>query len=177
MPYDTAPKPKRHRRENSLDDALDLSLFRECLRRWLSWLAQSGDFDRRQTAGAAPEHLGTVYDAAMRRHGRRNDRHADPVLNQLLTEEYLRMDWGASIHAVILDMPKDWRICLLGTALEYSQASIGRELGLRQQLVSVMLAGAKEELLRRVRVLARTRRELRELGWGEDKLSVTPTVR
>jgi hypothetical protein len=103
----------------------------------------------------------------MRRHGRRSDEHADPVLGRLLTEEYLRLDWGASIHAIVLDMPRDWRLCLLGTALDYSQAGIGQALGLRQQLVSVMQARAREQLLLRLRVLARTRREMRELGLGE----------
>lgn len=145
----------------------DEALFHEALRRWLDWLVQCGAFERRQAAGAEPGHLGTVYDAAMRRLGRRNDEHPDPVVGRLLAEERLRLDWPASIHAIILDLPHDWRVCLLGTALEYSQASIGQAIGLRQQLVSVMLARARERLLQRLRLLARTRRELREMGVEE----------
>jgi hypothetical protein len=136
------------------------------MRHWLDWLVHSGAFEGRPGDGAAVDALGTVYDGAMRRLARRDDQHSDPVLGRLLAEERMRLDWGESIDRITRDMPHDWRICLLGTALEFSQAGIGQALGLRQQLVGVMLGRAREELLLRLRVLARTRRELREMGVG-----------
>lgn len=146
------------RRRETLDDAL----FREALRQWIDWLAAYYG-PTKQRAGAGPD-AGSVYDAAARTL-RRSDEHADPTCGRLLSEEFLRLDWPASIHAIILDMPREWRLCLLGTALEYSQASIGREIGVRQQVVSLVLGQARGLLLQRLRLLARTRRELGGLGW------------
>lgn len=166
MAYDTAPRRMRHRPAKSPGHALDQALFREALRRWLEWLMVHGVLERRHVSGAEAPALGTTYESMMRAIGSRGDRHADPVVAALLAQERQRWDWPASIHAIVLDMPRDWRLCLLGTALEYSQAGIGQALGLRQQLVGVMLARAREQLLMRLRVLVRTRRELRELGLG-----------
>jgi len=166
MAYDTAPRRTRQRNAESAEQALDKALLREALRRWLEWLMVHGDLQRRRESGAAVPELGTIYDMAMRQVGRRDDQHSDPVVAGLLAQERQRWDWPASIHAIVLDMPRDWRLCLLGAALEYSQAGIGQALGLRQQLVGVMLARAREQLLMRLRVLVRTRRELRELGTG-----------
>jgi hypothetical protein len=167
MPDDIAPRRRRQRQCRTPRDSLDRALFREALRRWLDWLAHSGAFERRSAADTEVDPLGSVYDGAMRRISRRNDQHSDPVVARLVSEERSQLDWPASIHAIVLDMPRDWRVCLLGTALEYSQASIGQALGLRQQLVCLMLARAREQLLRRLRVLARTRRELQALGWED----------
>jgi len=66
-----------------------------------------------------------------------------------------------------MDMPRDWRICLYGAAMEYTQHTIGQQLGLRQQLVSAMLANARRTLLIRLKVLARTQRVMREMGLRE----------
>jgi hypothetical protein len=140
------------------------ALFREALRRWVEWLVTlHGEAPRR---GGDEADAGTVYDAAMRRLTRAPGDHADPTLGRLLADERRQWDWPASIHAIVMDMPIDWRVCLLGTALEYSQAFIGRKLGLRQQLVSVMLGHARRTLLERLKVLARTGREMKGLGFG-----------
>jgi hypothetical protein len=136
-------------------------LFREALRQWLDWYhGFHCDGGRRDDGGIA----GTVYDAARRGLCRSEGEHADHVLGRLLAEERRHHDWPASIHAIVMDMPRDWRICLYGTAMEYSQARIGRELGLRQQLVSAMLASARRTLLLRLKLLARTQRVLRQMG-------------
>lgn len=166
MACDTALRRKRHRPARSPDHALDQALLREALHRWVEWLVVHGALDHRRLGGAEALELGTTYDSMMRAIGSRGDQHADPVVAALLAQERQRGDWPASIHAIVLEMPRDWRLCLLGSALEYSQAGIGQALGLRQQLVGVMLARAREQLLMRLRVLVRTQREVRELGWG-----------
>ena len=144
----------------------DHALFREALRQWLHWyMSFHGDNPRRDLEGDDSS-ASTVYDPSVRRLGRPSDQHADHVLGQLLAEERRHWDWPASIHAIVMDMPRDWRICLYGTAMEYSQHLIGQQLGLRQQLVSLMLANARRTLLLRLKVLARTQRVLREMGVG-----------
>lgn len=141
----------------------DLALFREALRQWIDWLMTfHGDKGARQLGSSAI--AGTTYDSAMHGLTRPSDEHADHVLNQLLADERRHWDWPASIHAIVMDMPRDWRICLYGTAMEYSQATIGQQLGLRQQLVSAMLANARRTLLIRLKVLARTQRLMRQMG-------------
>src|SRR5882757_9942249 len=101
---------------------------------------------------------GTTYDAAMRGIARPSDQHANHILDRLLADERRHWDWPASIHAIVMDMPHDWRVCLYGTAMEYSQGTIGQQIGLRQQLVSAMVANARRTLLFRLKVLARTQR-------------------
>ena len=143
----------------------DHALFREALRQWLDWyMTFHGDNARRDFAGADSSIAGTTYDAAMRGLTRPADQHADHVLGRLLADERRRWDWPASIHAIVMDMPRDWRVCLYGTAMEYSQHTIGQQLGLRQQLVSAMVANARRTLLIRLKVLARTQRVMREMG-------------
>jgi hypothetical protein len=147
-------------------DEVDKALCREALRQWLDWLMTVHAGQGRRSAPLIDE-AGTLYEALLGGFARRDDQHADPTLRKLLHDERLRQDWPASIHAIIMDMPQDWRVCLLGTALEYSQTYIAQKLGLRQQLVSVMLGHARRTLVERLRVLARTRRELREMGVRE----------
>jgi len=151
-------------RQRARED-VDKALFREALRQWLGWLMSVHAGDRRR----APliDEAGTLYEALSGSFGRPEGDHADPTLRKLLRDERLQQDWPASIHAIVMDMPRDWRICLLGTALEYSQSTIAQQLGLRQQLVSLMLGHARRTLLERLRVLARTGRELRGLGVRE----------
>jgi hypothetical protein len=147
---------------NKLDP--DQALFREALRQWLGWyLSFHGDDGRRYLSGSVAAIAGTVYDAAMRGLGRPEGQHADHVLGKLLADERRQHEWPASIHAIIMDMPRDCRICLYGTAMEYSQSTIGRQLGLRQQLVSAMLSNARRTLLIRLKVLARTQRMIRDM--------------
>ena len=142
----------------------DQALFREALRQWIDWFTTfHGDTALRDPTGADGAIAGTTYDAGSRL-GRPSDQHADHVLDKLLADERRQRDWPASIHAIVMDMPRDWRVCLYGTALEYSQSTIGQQIGLRQQLVSLMLANARRTLLLRLKVLARTQRVLRELG-------------
>ncbi len=152
-------------RQRARED-VDKALFREALRQWLDWLGTVCAGGERRSATAIDE-AGTLYEALLGSFGRRDDEHPDPTLRKLLADERRRHDWPASIHAIVMDMPHDWRICLLGTALEYSQTTIAQKLGLRQQLVSVMLGHARRTLLERLRVLARTGRELRGLGVRE----------
>ena len=145
----------------------DHALFREALRQWLHWYHSfHGDNPRHAFEGEGSSVAGSVYDHSVRRLGRPSDQHADHVLGQLLAEERRHQDWPASIHAIVMDMPRDWRICLYGTAMEYTQHTIGQQLGLRQQLVSAMLANARRTLLIRLKVLARTQRVMREIGVG-----------
>jgi hypothetical protein len=148
----------------------DQALFREALRQWLGWyLSVHGDDGRRDFSGSVAAIAGTVYDAAMRGLGRPEGEHADHVLGKLLAEERRHRDWPASIHAIIMDMPRDWRICLYGTAMEYSQNTIGQQLGLRQQLVSAMVGNARRTLLIRLRVLARTQKVMREMRMSGER--------
>lgn len=142
----------------------DQALFREALRQWIDWfMTFHGDNPQRNLSGADGAIAGTTYDAANRL-GRPSDQHADHVLGKLLADERRHWDWPASIHAIVMDMPRDWRVCLYGTAMEYSQGTIGQQIGLRQQLVSLMVANARRTLLLRLKVLARTQRVMREMG-------------
>ena len=152
------------RRGNKPD--ADHALFREALQQWLHWYHSFHGDNASRGLEYEGSSAGTVYDYSVRRVGRPSDQHADHVLGQLLAEERRHRDWPASIHAIIMDMPRDWRICLYGVAMEYTQHTIGQQLGLRQQLVSAMLANARRTLLIRLKVLARTQRVMRELGAG-----------
>jgi hypothetical protein len=144
---------------------VDKALFREALRQWLDWLGTVHAGGGRRSAPLIDE-AGTLYEAFAGAFGRYDGGHSDPTVNKLLGDERRCHDWPASIHAIVMDMPRHWRVCLLGAALEYSQTTIAQQLGLRQQLVSVMLGHARRTLLERLRVLARTGRELRGMGLG-----------
>lgn len=155
----THPKSRRYKPDP------DQALFREALRQWLAWfMTFHGDNPNRSLVSNDAAISGTTYDAAMRGIARPSDQHADHILDRLLADERRSWDWPASIHAIVMDMPHDWRVCLYGTAMEFTQYTIGQQIGLRQQLVSLMLANARRTLLLRLKVLARTQRVLREMG-------------
>lgn len=146
------------RRTRTLDDRL----FSVALQHWLDWLLA---FHAPRQQGHRVVDAGDtdlVWEAALRK-ARSNTEHTDPVLARFLRDERAEWDWPASIHAMICDLPGTWQVVLLGTALGYSQATIGEAVKVDQSNVCRMLSVIKTRFMPRLMLLGSTERMCHKL--------------
>lgn len=133
-------RDNRKRRTKTRDDVfLD-----DALQQWVDWLVAfvlPPKIRQRDAKGVTD-----VYDPGARTR-RSNTEHSNPVLSALLAQEQQGHGWAVSVHLCILDMAATHRIALFGTAMEYSQTTIGQHIGLKQQRVGDCVAAARRLLL------------------------------
>lgn len=146
------------RKTKNFDDRL----FAVALQHWLDWLLAFHAPRQQGHRAADGVESDLVWEAALRQ-ARSNTEHTDPVLARFLRDERAEWDWPASIHAMVCDLPGTWQVVLLGTALGYSQATIGEGVGVRQQNVSSMLALIKSRFMPRLLLLGATERMCHKL--------------
>lgn len=80
--------------------------------------------------------------------------YSNPTLGFVLAEEKAWWSAAASVDSIIMDLPKDERVVVLGTALGYSQTTIGEAIGLKQQEVSKLAIKARETVIPRLLLTA-----------------------
>lgn len=116
------------------------------LEEWINWLI----LERFPRSAPNPLHRVSDIDAyESRQLGRvqqRNDTHSDPTEASAITSQR-RQTWLAErVNVFWNELPREHRVVVLAERLDMTQEQVGDLIGLRQQLVGVMLRRAKETI-------------------------------
>lgn len=69
-------------------------------------------------------------------------RPGNPVLADAIAAESAQSAWAEAINMMVMEYTVDWRICLLGAALELSHETIAKELRCERKRVGLMMNAA-----------------------------------
>lgn len=136
-------------------------LYEAALSAWADWLHTFVAGPAARSSGAVSAILRQSHAMEMRQ--TTPGVYSNPTLGYVLAEERAWWSAAASIDAIVMDLPKNERIVVLGQAMGYSQATIGQAIGLSQQDVSKLAIKAKASVIPRLMLTANVVRLMAKL--------------